>query len=485
MLKKILPLLIFALLSNNFYAQEKFVDIPNSLKQGIRSVKDAFSVVNEDGKTFAVFIDDNKTLNGYLYNYDLTPIASYASEGLPNRYDEIIGQTIEGNQMKLFLKSSNNKKFGSILFDFDNSTSVETQFDFKLRNDRFLQSYSKDGEFYIFTVDKRSSILNTYVFNHSGEYSKESFDLSDRPFRDDRNVPCTLDDLIVENAGFNKIVTLAKIDETTPNAIDVTSNTTKIFERENGIVLTLDKGKVYTYIIELKVPDMQVDFQAVSKPQLLVNGEFDKSNSYLYGDKLFQITGNQKEMRFQVMDLNTEKILKKLYLEKDGDIAFKNSPIIQEGGTYSPNRVREMEKTSKFLRKISADDIGLAVIPNESGYQITMGGNKRLTSGGGAMAMPGFGVPIATAGAVTFYFNPVYFAYSSYSGSKSTRIECLFDENFEHIEGDVPRNVFDDIKSFADNVSDPRAENVFKLGDFYIYGSYNTNNHVYELTKFE
>lgn len=479
-------LILTLLCSMTVGAQQRLLDIPNDLKVGHRTIKDAFAVVTESQDKFAIFIDDNKTLNGYLYNSEVEQIAKYASEGLPNRYDQIIGQTIKGNQIHLFLKDKSNKRFGSILFDFDSGKSIETEIDFKLKKDRYLQSHSYKDQFYILTVNKSASILNLYVFDHSGKFTKKSFDFTDKPIRDHANKASKLFDLVSEAAGFSANIDVAKIDETNPNAIDVTSNNTKVYDRRDSFVLSVDEGKLFTYLFYFSVPDLSVDFKAIMKPQLTKLTEYDKNNSYLFEDKLFMIAGNASEMVFSVKDVNTKKELKMIRLEKDSDLYFKNTPIIQEGGLYSPDRVREMEKTSKFLRKIASGNVGLAVIPFEDGYQITMGGLKKIQSGGMAMPMGGFGgIPIATAGAFTVTFNPTFYAYSSYSGSKSTRIECLFDASFNDVTGNVPENPFTKIKAYAEDVHSPNAENVFKMNGAYIYGTYKDRGDIYELTKFE
>jgi len=480
---------ILLLCSISASAQHKFLEIPNDLKQGQRFVQDAFAVVNETEHTFAIFIDDNKTLNGYLYNQNLEQLAKYASDGLPNRYNQIIGQTIRGNQIRLYLTNATYKKFGTILFDFDTGKSIETEFDFKLKKDRFLQSHSYDDHFYILTVDKRASVLNVYDFDHKGEFKTKSFDFTDKPIRNYENRATTLYRLFTEHNGFESIINVVKIDETNPNSIDITSKGSKFYDRKDSFVLTLDEGKLFTYIFEFKLPEIGVNFYALQKPQLEHMGENDKNNSFLFGDKLFQISGSQDELAFSVKNIHTKEELKNISLGPDDDLSFKNTPILQEGGgIFNPDRVREMEKTSKFMRKISTGDIGVAVIPFKSGYQVTIGGEKPIGSGAGALLLVGgmaAGVPIVTAGAYNMTYNPVYFAYNSYSATQSIRIECLFDEFFNHIEGDVPENPFTEIRAFSDKIKFPKAENVFKLQDNFIYGVYNADEQRYTLTKFD
>ncbi len=468
-------------------AQNTFLKVDNDKKQGYRFVKDAFSVVDKNTQNLAVFIDDNKTMNGYLYSKELKRIGSIASDGLPNRYDEIIGHTIKGKEITLFLKSSNNKKFGSILFDFENSKTKETKFDFKLRKENFVQTYSKDERFYLITSQKRTSDIHVYTFENGKKVSKKTLSFADKNIINSGSKEATLHDLMNTSVGIGSNIKVIKIDEHTPNSIEATGDASKLYTRDGSFLLTFDKNKKITYLIEVFLPDLSASFSQVEKPQLSENDFYDKSNSFVYEDKIFQIIASNSQMKFSAKDLKSKKELKAITLNKEEDILFKNTPIIQEGGVYNKDRVREMEKTSKFLRKISADKIGLAVKPTNSGYQITMGGTKELNAGGGAMMMPGFGgaVPVASFGAMSMSFNPTFFAYNSYTSTKSTRIESLFDNNFSHVSGEIEENAFDKIKTFADEQKNKKAENVFKYKNGYLYGNYNSKENVYELTYFE
>jgi len=362
--------IIGVLLTFSALGQEKFLDIPNDITEGRRQVKNAFSVVDEITGNFAVFIDDDKTMNGYLYGKDLQLIAKYASEGLPKKYDEIIGRTISGNQIRLFLKTSNNKKFGSILFDFNTSNSTETEFDFKLRKEKFVQTYSYGDAFYIMSIVKDSSLLNFYIFKPDGGFSKETLDLSKEKFRDATNKPSFLYELLTENTTFKDIIPVAKIDESTPNAIETTSASSKLYIRENGLVFTLDENLNVTYIIEISLPDLNYTLTTVEKTPLNKLFKTTKSNSFLFEDNIFQIKASHKEMIFEVKELSSQKELKKIHLLREDSIYFKNSPIIKHGEFQD----RELKNTSRFLLSISNTDLGIVVLPIQNGYRITMGG---------------------------------------------------------------------------------------------------------------
>src|SRR5690606_40152917 len=70
-------------------------------------------------------------------------------------------------------------------------------------------------------------------------------------------------------------------------------------------------------------------------------------------------------------------------LKRDASISFKNTPIIQEGATAVPfvNR-RELEESSKYLRKITSGDLGITVLKQDNHFYITLGGYKEVNNSG-------------------------------------------------------------------------------------------------------
>lgn len=463
-------------------AQTPFLTVQNTLKNGNRNVRDSFVVEDKNDGTFTLFLDDNKTLNGYMFNKDLEPIDSYASKGLPNSYNEIIGYTVSNHEIRLFLKDQYNLKFGSVLFNFDISKSIETELNVSLKKEQFIQSYSKEDKFYILSVERNKSILHIYIFQHNGSFSKKTFDLSEKQFTTTNGAEITLYQLLAVNDGWIGEVDVSKIDETTPNSIEIVSNPSKFYVRDSSFILTLDKVRHATYIIEITVPQLELKFAEIKKPRVTESMDLSLSNSFISKDKIFFVAASNNEMNFTVQSLNNKEKLKEINLNKDDSIDFKNSPIIQEGGYFNKGRVRELEKTARFLRKISSTKIGLSVLPRDNFYQITMGGIKEVTTD---VLSSRNGIPVASIGRLNFpTFNPTFWAYQSYTTSKSIRIETLFDSDFNHIDGEVTPNIFDSIKQFAEGLDKKQAENVIKYENCYLYGYYNNKEDKYQLVKF-
>ena len=98
--------------------------------------------------------------------------------------------------------------------------------------------------------------------------------------------------------------------------------------------------------------------------------------------------------------------------------------------------------------------------------------------------MGGFGaIPMASFGGATLFFNPTALAYNSFTNTKSTRIECLFNDNFEHLKDEkVADNVFDKIKKSS--ASNHVTETIFRYKDYFIKGNYNNYTKIYTLKKY-
>nr|WP_297786838.1 hypothetical protein [uncultured Allomuricauda sp.] len=480
-MKKILVLLCLSIFQF-VQSQERFLEITNDLKDGNRNVHTAFSVVDEETGNFAIFLDDDNQMYGFLFTPSLQLIRRFATEGLPKKYNQIIGYSILDQKIRLFLKDKKDKTFGSVLFDFQRGSIHETLYDFKLKQEFFVEGYSNGSKFHLITMPKNSSLFHDYIFEEGKEYVQRTIDLSNETFTDDIGATESLNTIMstggnIHSVGSQYRFQVDKIDPESPNSIESTSKVVKMYPGKSGFKLTVDTQR-HAYLIDVNTQDLDYSLSTIEKPYLSTPSA--NSNSFVLNNKIYLISSTIDEMVFSVKSLDTREELKNIHISKDDDITFKNTPIIQEGGTYK--NYREMEKTSKFLRRLANEDIGVVASMYNNHYIITMGSKKEISRGGAPMMMPGFG--FASAGPFMVTFNPTFFAYGNYTSTKATRIECLFDENFNHKEGNIPQNIFDKIKDAAEKFPKKNAETVFRLNNDYIWGFYNKKLDKYIMYKF-
>ena len=481
------------------YSQEELTVFETTLKTSSSSLKDVIPIVNEKNGDISLFLMDATNVYGYLLNSNFEVVESLNSDNKSRKYKVLIGKSISStNDYRIYLTNNKENKFASINFSYGEKTSTFEEFELVSKKEMLVQTVTYNNDFYLISIIKNTSKLCFYKFNDDGEFIRTELDFTSNKFIDSYGKEMSLFHLLTIGSGLKRIIDLKKIDENTPNSIEETSEKSKLYLRENTVVFTFDKNSKFTQIITIDLSTYKREVTQIKKPNFKIdeiensrntiyNTELNrKTNSFLRGNHLFLIGSNEEEFIFTVKNYKTKETIKEYKVNVEDSITFKNTPIIQEGGAFES--YREMEKTRKFLRKITSGDIGVAAYKIDNKYQITLGGKKEIQRGGGGMMMPmgGFGVPIASTGAVTIFFNTTYSAYNSYTSTKSTHIKGLFDLSFEHLKGEIEMNSFDRINEFQEygRVAN-YGETVFRYKDYFILGNYLTKDKNYILRKFK
>lgn len=457
------------------FSQEKILEFSNSLKTSFSDVKDVVPIVNKKNGDVSIFIADAKNIYGYKFDSNFNPIDKLSSEEKRRKYKIIIGNSItENGDYLVFLTNKRNDSFMVTKFSFTNKNSSAKEF--KLGSgEEFIQTASVDNNFYLISSKKLTGDLFVYTFNGEGNLKKNKIDLTDLNFINKQGNRVSITELLVK---YN--TPLKKFEKNTPNSIESVSAKRKMYLRGDDIIFTFDQNKKYTQVLILNLKTLKANNKSFTKPLSYIKSSRRKSNSFIINDNVFVVAGDRDVFEMQILDYKNGNVLKSFIASKDEEIKFKNSPIIQEGGLY--NGYRKLKKTKKFLRKITAGKMGISVIEQNNNYIVTVGGYVQQARGGMMPMLGGFGaVALGSIGNVSLFFNPTGFAYNSFSNTKSTRIDCKLDANFDHIKGEINKNAFDKIK---DSKKGNRGETVFKYKDYYIFGYYKSLTKKYFLKKY-
>ena len=300
--------------------------------------------------------------------------------------------------------------------------------------------------------------------------------------------------LLLSDAGglSSPIIDITKIESGNPNSIEITSNENKLYQFKNKIIFSFDYSNKETRICSINLDTFTSVIKIFDKPSKHEKN-FEYSNSYIFNNKLFQIASSNKKMKFTVLDLTTEKLIREYsFTNEDNSIPFKNSPILEKGKSFygsSKQKILEIEKPSKFIKRNSGGHLGISAYKINNDYIVALGGavyfasSYRFTAGVGEGFNPngtvGFSSPL------TIKHNPTLYGYNGYSNISSISINCLFDENFEHIKGEVPKNVFDKVSEFEEALNKPKAVNLFLHNNYLHYAYFDRNDRIYKLYKFK
>lgn len=474
-------------LCSNFFAQEKLVEFENDLDNSKFSIKEVIPVVNQQNDNISLFFMNTKQVYGYLLNDNFKVIKKLSSEDRSRKYNTIIGYSVKDSlNYNLYLTNNKNNKFAGINFSFNGGSSMLNEFEFQNSNEKFVQTVTINNSCYLISVLKESSVLRIYKLDDINLTSPNTIDLKDEFLLGRENNKATLYDLFnIKSTGAFIGTETNKIEDDTPNSIEAVSEEKKLYVRDNKIVFTFDINRGLTQILVINPVDFSYNVKSFQKPLFEANSSIKKSNSFITDDKIFTIASTNDSLGLKIQDFKSKNVLKEFLVTKEDSITFKNTPIIQEGGIY--DSYRELESSQKFLRKLTSANLGISVYRQNDEYLITIGSEKEVSTGGGMM-MPmggGFGgFPIATIGSANVFFNPTFFAYNSYSSTKSVHIKSLFDLDFNHIKGSIKDNLFDKIKKHSEPVNSLEGKTIFKYKNYLILGNYIEKSKAYILKKF-
>ena len=435
-------------------------------------IRQSFNVVDQKTGNFAVFFESYETVYGFLFDENKREIGRIESSDLPKKYKELIGYIIEGKTIILFMNTRNGRSYGVLKFDFENNTSSVEELDFKLKKEDYLEAFSINNIFYLFSRPNNSNQINIYKFKSDLSSKLHEIKFKENEFLDKRGESISLHEILSSTE---------KIENNTPVALEISSEYTKIYNDKNKIYFTSDWFKNYTYLISIDLDSFNYKSERIFKPSIDDSYMGLRTNSFLFENHLFQIIASSKQLNIQVTDIETKEVIQKYSVNKDEPIPFKNSLIIQEGGSF--DNYRELDKTSQFLRKMSQAHAGISVLKQDGVYQITYGSVLQMPSGGDYIIV-GAIVGGVSGAIIMGSLNTITTSYYGYTNSKSVRITGLFDDNFNHIEGEVPLNIFDKIKLYTNNIKGIQAETIISLENSYLFGYYNKRKNVYRLVKF-
>jgi hypothetical protein len=444
-------------------------------------VDSPFSLVDNNEQLHLFFMSKSKATHLiYDEKYQLKTANNYNQP--PSPFKDLLGYSLNGSSaINLYFSNPKSNRF-LVRFIEEGEITIEKEFDFKIKKELFIKAINHQNNFYILTAVKATSILKLYKFD-GDQYNIQTYDFSQKRFLDYKNEPIELSKLLKE------VSVVPIVEEEVPSAIDITSKIVKIYPKKDHLILTFDHRDSGTRIMRLNLSNGESDFSYHSvATNLFTKASYNlSSNSFLYRNRIYQLIADRYLLVFTIKNLADGELIKEYsFNEDDIDIPIANSPIYQDGSLYS-GKVRELDKTKQFLRKTSKSAVGVFAYEKEGLLQVQLGGVSEINTGGGGAVFGAFGgIPIATAGALTVTFNPAFFAYDSFSKTRSVFIKCLFDINtLEHLPGPTENTVFDNVADYADTLERIDLETVFRRDDYFIYGYYHKKNKTYSLLSFE
>ncbi|WP_269233927.1 hypothetical protein [Flavobacterium flavigenum] len=469
-------LLFLILTTINVFAQE----VVNSTILELKKNRDVFQTVNHEKNTVTLFISDKEKVKAINLNDKMQIVDSISAER-PNTktYTNMIGYNSSNNGTRLYWSSNNHENILEQLYDFNNRKTTHKEYKLILKNEKVLQKFSENENFYILTVLKNSNIFKLYVFNNEGNFTEKMIPAERFHFLESDYKKSDLSGVFSENLPpFDPPFSLQNITAENPTSLTDAAKKRKCYFNNKQIIITNDSNIDFTQVILIDLKDFTATEKMVKKPYL--NGEraFLNSNSFYFDNKLYQIKTSSDTFHFTIKDLD-DNIIKEYLANSTNPIEFKNSEIYQEGGSFGGKRV--LENSSQFIRKTNNLSSALSCYHIGQNTLITFGGVSALQQSTGQIFAGQFGLVGGVIGALAF--NPAMESFNSYTNRKVVKIEGLFDTDGNHIKGELQPLAFDKIRTFFDKNNDVSSQTLFKMDAYYL-GYYDNKTKEYIFRKF-
>ena len=475
---KRLVFLVICLFSFSLQSQEVVLSFKNE-ELSRRIKKDSYTIINAENENLALIIVERKDAVVYLFDSEFNELATFKTTNIKSKYKEALGYSIDGNLYSVLYTNETRKKFALYHLDFDSKTSRVTEIDLPLNEDElFLDAISHNNSLFVLSGNNSTELRLQKLNTNTKFENLKTFHLKEIS----EHTSLINSKIAIGSFIFAGIETsnITKIDPRVPASIERASNTNKLYQNNETIYLTFDNNEEATILYTINLDEINLSVNSFPYPKTRLNDTFKKFNSFIFQDKIYQIASSNDEMAFEIKDFKGT-VLKDLYVNKDMSINFKNSPIIQEGATALPFvTTRQLEQTSKYLRKISSGSPGINVLKVKDLYYVTLGGYKVINSGS---ASPIVSSPSMTTNGFVSY-NPTYLSYSSYAVTKSTYFNTILNSEFNHVKGKLEPNTFDRVSQYKKNQKYSSAEDVFYFDNKLYFGYFNLKESQYNLVKF-
>lgn len=422
------------------------------------------TISSKDKRQHCLFVVGGDSLRALVVDAAMQPIKEWTIRHRPE--ERILGGFIHGDVIHLFSKKAFDKGLHSYSFNKASGQHWERMTPFDPDKEKFVDRLNAGDRFLWLTSVKKSSEIVVYDFSSDSTYTSFRYQF---PGIDEEEVD--------GRHYFKKAIYAEKIITAGEPDLKSVQSADKIYIQGDSMYLLIDEVRKPTraFIFDLlnkKVTERNFLHEVGTLPPK-TNAA---ANSFLLGNNLFYVQVTFDSLWVEVSNIHSGAVIRQFRAGADSSIAFKNTPIIQEGGFLGGNSSRELERTKQLLRKmINGKPVVMAVKQNNR-IVLTVASYSETSGGGGGA---GQWVNSGAAGAPVFFPSGGGFARNGWTVSAGFP-SLLEPGTFEHTKEEFRGSVNDWASIFADK-EDMRVsrvgENLIESDGRYYYACYDKKEH--------
>lgn len=432
-------------------AQHKPFEVSLGWKGGGKSNPigvNSFSSLTKDFN--CVIANNSSTLKVFWFDKEMKYLKESSKEGLNE--DEILGGFVRDGKAFVFSQRGSEPAIWNYVFGPADSSATEHSIPVNLDGMKVVGQINTGDSFLYIAAHKKEPVITVYEFSKEGQVQRHDFDLgkatgSEFEKRD-------LWKALSKSGQWSRDLDVALVKPEMELTAESASSPNKIYYREGKLLLLMDKEAGITQVFEMKLSNDELVNRKISRPILsqddLSNSSF---NSFLFGDRLFYALATSERLTVYINSFSDGSEIKRFEANENNSIDFKNTPVMQEGGNYSKNAVRELEKTRQLLRKMLGGRVVISAVQNVFHQdEVTVGAFREVKNNTfSAPNMGALGGAIAGGVTVGVGFNPFYSSWG-----RTTRFKMLLDpKTSEHLPGEMAPSAMEDIRIYSKDLKIP------------------------------
>lgn len=456
---------VFILMTAQIWGQNPWAYLDTKYGEVNSFPKNIIPIVDEFTGNTSILVEHPKYSQFCLFDTRQQVLSEVKVEKLNRKAGHFVGSSVLESTYGLVYRNNSNSKFELVYVDYDTQSVEIKTLDLNLKRNYFIESFEDNGKLYLLSIVKNSSVLKLYELNVEGEVKEHTIDLSAETFKKRNGFETTLYYLLTNKEIPSKTLSTS-IAYNVPNALEKASAVNKVYYNNEILSLTNDALASHTNLIQVSLKDFEYSYVKIPKKGFEKEELRAESNSFLLDNYVFTAYATTDKLVIGMYDLEVDSYVKEYAINDDEAISIANTSI------------QDLKRSGRFLKNIVNTNLGISVYQRDSVYVLSLGGSSKEQTG--TFAIVG-GVVGGLVGAMLLS------AFDSYSQTVSTKIDCLFDKNFDHVSGEVSKNGFDRIKEFIELNKMKRApkQTVFKYGDSYVWGCFYRAPGVYKFYQFD
>ena len=370
MKKRFLIPVVFYFIIFSINSQELIFESPvNFAENGT-----TFQIFDESSHQFVLLIEGKVELSGFYFNQELENKLTFSIQKAKGMDKQLLGGLLNKFDLVLFFTNKKFTELYSLIYNLNTKKGDFKSLDINPTKEKLVTFWSNNFKFNILSIKNGSSILSVREFTFPDSYSIKDFDCSIYRFSLDPK--------------FNKIYDLLRpLDfELEPisranYSLAAASKPVKIYIQNEKIIIISEKIPNISLALEIDLLKNTANAKGFTHPLLNCEGQLaPKSNSYLLDSILYQFNICKHGFGLTISNFENQEEINQFLVSDTADIQIANSPIIfdKQDQMMIGDRYKNIEKTEKFLRKVSNSDVAVLAAKVENEIQICLGGYKLI-----------------------------------------------------------------------------------------------------------